>query len=279
VDQDMLSLKAFLTLPADYPMDIETPPIERIPVDNILMESPEAVFAMALKSQPQIRGNGLRLLSAEKALASAKGQMYPSLSAFAQLNTSFNSFLNSPTGYNVTGEQATGTYAKDGVNQFPVYAPVGKIVYGKNSFGQLWNGYWSQLNDQFGQAVGLSLSVPIFNGWRAKANVERAKLNIERSNLTIESDTLRLKQDVYGAYNLALGNYQLYLARVKALETAQRSYDLATKRYDLGVMQTIEWLNNQTALATARINKLIAQYNYVFAMKVLEFYKGQGVKL
>jgi outer membrane protein len=152
-------------------------------------------------------------------------------------------------------------------------------VYGKKNFGNLWDGYWGQLNDQFGQAIGLNLSVPIFNGWRARANVEKAKLDVERSNLAIESDTLKLKQDVYTAYNQALGNYQIYLARVKALETAQRSYDLSTKRYDIGVMQTIEWLNNQTALATARINKLIAQYNYVFAMKVLEFYKGQGVKL
>jgi outer membrane protein len=279
VDQDMLSLKALLTLPADYNMDIETPPIDKIPVDNIISETPESVFAMAMKSQPQIRGNELRLISAQKALASAKGQLYPSLTAFAQLNTSFNSFLQSPTGYTVTGETPTGTYAKSGVNQYPVYAPTGVISYGKNSFGQLWNGYWGQLNDQFGQAVGLGLSVPIFNGWRTRANIERGKLAVERSNLQIESDTLKLKQDVYTAYNLALGNYQLYLARIKALETAERSYDLATKRYELGVMQTIEWLNNQTALATARINKLIAQYNYVFAMKVLEFYKGQGVRL
>ena len=272
VEQDMLNLKALLTLPADYPMDIETPPIDRIPVDNILSETPDAVYAMALKTQPQIKGNSLRLLSAERALASAKGQLYPSLSAFAQLNTSFNSFLQSPTGYNVTGDSPTGAYAKTGTVNYPVYAPVGTVVYGKSNFGQLFNGYWGQLNYQFGQTIGLTLSAPIFNGWRARANVER-------SNLTIESDTLKLKQDVYTAYNQALGNFQVYLARVKALETAQRSYDLSTKRYDIGVMQTIEWLNNQTALATARINKLIAQYNYVFAMKVLEFYKGQGVKL
>jgi outer membrane protein len=279
VEQDLLNLKALLTLPADYPMEIETPPIEKIPVDNILTESPESVYAMALKTQPQIKSNSLRLLASEKALASARGQLYPSLSAFAQLNTSFNSFLQSPTGYNINGETPTGTYAKQGASQLPVYAPTGTVVYGKKSFGGLWDGYWGQLNDQFGQAIGLQLSVPIFNGWRARANVERARLNVERSNLNIESDTLKLKQDVYTAYNQALGNYQVYLARVKALETALRSYDLATKRYDIGVMQTIEWLNNQTALATARINKLIAQYNYVFAMKVLEFYKGQGVRL
>ena len=44
-------------------------------------------------------------------------------------------------------------------------------------------------------------------------------------------------------------------------------------------MQTIEWLTNQTNLYNARINTLIAQYDYVFKMKVLEFYKGQGIRL
>jgi len=279
VDQDLLSLKSLLTIPADYPLEIETPPIDRIPVDNILSETPEAVYAMALKTQPQIKGNNLRLQSAEKALASAKGQLYPTLSAFAQLNSNFNSFLQSPSGFNINGESPTGTYAKSGSGNLPVYTPTGSIVYAKRNFGQLWTGYWGQLNDQFGQAIGLNLSVPIFNGWRGKANVAKARLDVERSNLNIESDTLKLKQDVYTAYNQAIGNYQVFLARQKALQTAERSFDLATKRYNIGVMQTIEWLNNQTNLATARINSLIAQYNYVFAMKVLEFYKGQGVRL
>jgi outer membrane protein len=44
-------------------------------------------------------------------------------------------------------------------------------------------------------------------------------------------------------------------------------------------MQTIEWLSNQNNLTRARIDKMVAQYDYVFRMKVLEFYKGQGLRL
>ena len=69
------------------------------------------------------------------------------------------------------------------------------------------------------------------------------------------------------------------MARQKEVATAERSFDLATKRYQIGVMQTIEWLTNQANLYSARINLLIAHFDYVFKMKVLEFYKGQGVKL
>jgi outer membrane protein len=84
---------------------------------------------------------------------------------------------------------------------------------------------------------------------------------------------------VYTAYNQALGSFHTFSARQKEVAIAERSFDLASKRYDIGVMQTIEWLTNQTNLYNARINALIAQYDYVFKMKVLEFYKGQGIRL
>jgi outer membrane protein len=63
------------------------------------------------------------------------------------------------------------------------------------------------------------------------------------------------------------------------VKTAERSFELASKRYDLGVMQTIEWLTIQNNLTRAKVDRLIAQYDYVFKMKVLEFYKGRGVRL
>jgi len=205
--------------------------------------------------------------------------LYPTLSAFGQLNSNFNQFFLRTTGFNVTGEQALGTFAKLGPTNLPVYAPTGTQITENRNFGQLWQGYGQQLNDQFGKAVGLSLNVPIFNGWSARANVERAKLDVERNKLSIERDTLQLKQDVYNAYQSALGAYQTYLARDKAVRTAERSFELASKRYNIGVMQTIEWLTNQNNLTRARIDKMVAQYDYVFRMKVLEFYKGQGLRL
>lgn len=275
----LLSLKAFLNLPADYPFDIISPDIERIPLDNILEESPASVYAMAMKNQPQIRGNQLRLQSSEKLLAARKARLYPTFSAFGQLQTNYNQLFDKTTGFNVTGETTTGTYAKFGATQLPVYAPTGEAVTEKRSFSELWDGYWNELNNQFGQSIGLNMSVPIFQGWQTRAGIETAKLQIERNKLSIEQDTLRLKQDIYTAYETALGAFQTYLARQKAVETAQRSFDLANRRYEIGVMQTIEWLTIQNNLTRAKIDRIVAQYNYVFAMKVLEFYKGQGLRL
>jgi outer membrane protein len=276
---DKLTLMGLLNLPADIPFELDTPPVESIPVDNILELSPAVVYGMALNTQPQVKGNNLRLLASEKSYQATKGRLYPTISAFGQLSTNYNQFLKQTTGFNVTGEQTTGTYAKNGAVNLPVYAPSGVFTQENRSFGQLWDGYWGQLKDQFGKSIGIGINVPIFNGWQARSNVERSKLEIERSKLAITRDTLQLKQDVYNSYETALGAYNTYIAREKQVRTAERSYELASKRYDVGVMQTIEWLTNQNNLTRARIDKLIAQYDYVFKMKVLEFYKGQGIRL
>lgn len=278
VELNLLTLKAYLNLPADTAFQIEAPPIESIPVDNILELTPDVVYEMAVKTQPQIKMNNLRLQAAQKNYQAYRGRLYPTISAFGQISTNYFAPFNR-TSFVDQGFQATDAFALDGASQYPVYARNFGTSIAKNDFGQLWDGYWKSLKDQFGQNVGIGLSVPIFNGWSAKANAERARWDIKNRELVVEQETLRLKQDVYTAYNQAMGAFQTFLARQKAEAAAQRSYDLATRRYEIGVMQTIEWLILQNNLSRAKIDKLIAQFDYVFKMKVLEFYKGMGVRL
>ena len=276
---DKLSLKSLLNLPADQAFELAIPPVDKIPVDNILEIRPEDVYQTALSSQPQIRLNELRRKAAEKGLLVAEAQMKPSVTAFGQLASNFNQFLLKGTGVRYMGEQSTGAYIKQGTTQVPVYAPNYDINFVDRKFGEYWNGYGKQLKDQFGQGLGVSINVPIFNGGQARGNMKRAKLDIKRSDLAIERDKLQLKQDIYTAYYSASGSFQTFVAREKAVATAQRSFDLASRRYELGVMQTIEWLNNQNNLTRAKVDRVVAQYEYVFRMKVLEFYKGQGLRL
>ncbi|MBN8857187.1 MAG: TolC family protein [Sphingobacteriales bacterium] len=279
IEVDKLTLKGLINLPADAPFDLEVPPVDQIPVDNILEISPAEVFNMAMHTQPQIKVNSLRLDAAQKSYKAAVGRQYPTISAFGQLGSRFFS------PYKLTGTELLGIfpneniYVMNGTEKLPVYSPVTGYTTTKRNFWGLWDGYGAQLKNNFGQSFGIGLSVPIFNGWSARANIERAKMDIRNKELIVEQDTLKLKQDIYTAFNQARGSFQTFNARQKEVATAERSFGLATKRYEIGVMQTIEWLTNQANLYNARINLLIAQFDYVFKMKVLEFYKGQGIKL
>lgn len=276
----LLQLKAVLNLDAAVPFDVETPDLDKIPMEPLSALQPEAVFALALANLPQLKISELNIKAAEKTSAAAKAAMYPAVGGFVNLGTNFYSTLQRAIpGSTPAGERETGLIAKDGTTSYPVFSQVftGKTV--NKSFTQVWRGFGSQLNQNFGQNLGLSFSIPVFNGFQARNNYERTKLDLRGMQLQKELDNQTLKQEVYTAYNNAVAAFQKEIAGRKAVETALRSYELSKKRYDVNLLTSFELITNQNNLVTAQINYLLARYDYVFKMKVLEFYKGQGLKL
>ena len=151
------------------------------------------------------------------------------------------------------------------------YSRVTPIV-GKTSF-------FPQLSDNFRKSIGLSLSIPIFNGASARTAWERSKLTITNLEYQKQIDNQKTKQDIYTAYNNAIVALEKFNASKKSVETAERSFSFAKKRADVGMLSTFELITNQNNLFTAKLQNVLDQFDYVFKMKVLEFYKGQGLKL
>jgi outer membrane protein len=270
--QFLLQLKALLNLDPALPFDIVTPPVELIPVETLADLQPENVYRIAITSMPQQLVDSLNVMAARKYVDAAKGAMYPTISLFGSLGTAFNNRSKQVTG--VT--QFTPPIGTVNVNGTPytVYSiePFEQPVIGSFS-------YFDQLNQNFRQSIGLGISVPIFNGGALRANWNRAKLNVKSAELLQEQNSFTLKQDIYTAYNDAVAAMQKFNANKKAVETAQKAYDFAVKRYEVGLLSTYELITTQTTLAQAKSNLLAAQFDYVFKMKLLEFYKGQGLKL
>ncbi|MBX3256726.1 MAG: TolC family protein [Chitinophagaceae bacterium] len=274
IELSILQLKNALNLPADTLFQVEMPPVESIPVDNILELSPAVIYEMGLNSLPQFRVNNLRLLAAEKNYKAARGQLYPTVSLWGQLSGLSNSQVREGIGNFIEYKPVIGTVGT-GAGAPEVNSLMTQRLYS----GYQRTPYFTQLNNNFGQNIGFSVNIPIFNGLAARTNVERRKLNIYNQQLLADQEKLNMKRDIYDAYNQALGAFEKYNASVKSVQSAQKAFDYATRRYEIGVLQTIQWLSNQNTLAEAKINALIAQFDYVFKMKVLEFYKGQGIKL
>jgi outer membrane protein len=177
-----------------------------------------------------------------------------------------------------TGEQPTGLFVKNGTTVLPVFSPTISGRKENKSLGEIWSGFGSQLEANFGQSVGLGISVPIFNRFSARTNWQRSKLIVRNLQFQKELDNQTLKQEIYTAYNNVKAALQKQVASKKAVETAQRSYELSKKRYDVNLLTSFELITNQNNLFRAQIDLLLARYDYVFKMKVLEFYKGQGLR-
>lgn len=276
-DINNLQLKAILNLDAAAPFDLDTPPVETIPVEPIASLQPDIVYSIAVGTFPQQKMNDLRITSAQKNVDYSRGRLYPTLSAYGALGDNFFNDLRHVDFLSV--QTNTGGYALNGGTQYQVFLPNPTPVYSSQPFYKAFQGYGDQLSNNFGQQVGLQLNIPIFNGNTARINYKKAQLNVITAKLTKDNDLLTLKQGVYQAYYNAVASLEKFEANQKAVVVAEKSFDLSTKRYNIGMLNTIDYLTNQNNLFTARINVLIAQYDYVFRMKVLEYYKGLGIKL
>jgi len=275
--QNLIQLKALLNLDMAAPFEIETPDVSQIPVETLTALQPNYVYEMALKNLPQQRANQLRYQSAVKNIQVAKSSMYPTLSAFAGVGSSYSprypdqskTVVTRNPGYdtlNFVIESSPGVFK-------PVLAPDIKTTvpfapYGKQVF-----------DITLGQRVGINLSVPIFNNRQLKTNWERSKLNAQNIQLQMSQDNLRLQADIYNAYTNAVNAQQRYLSAKKAAEASQKALDFSLKRYNAGLLSVFELIINQINFTRAKLDVVTAQFEYVFRMKLLEFYKGQGLKL
>jgi outer membrane protein len=279
----LLSLKALLSLDAAAPFDIDVPPVERIPLETVAELQPDHVFNLAIKNQPAQKANLLRMQLLQTNVKVAKAAMYPSISAFVGLGTNFANPFKKITGYNFVGYNPVNPLAPvvnvGGTNYF-LQEPQVEVTQGTKSFGELWQGYSTQLDNNFRQNFGVAINIPIFNnGGAAKTAYKRSKLDVEGAALTIQQADLQLKQDIYQAYTNAIAALERYNSSVVTVQASQKSYDFASKRHEVGLLGTFELITSQNNLSKAKMDKLLAQYEYVFRMKVLEFYKGQGLKL
>jgi outer membrane protein len=271
VQQQLLLLKAILNLDAAAPFDIAAPPVEMIPIEPLAELQPDRVYQLALVNLPQQKVNDLRLQANQEAVRAARGSMFPTLSAYGGLGSNYVN-LETPQKIDVVPSKPTGASVTVDGNTYPVYAPGANVLYGITPYGR-------QIRNNFGQNIGLALSIPVFNNGALRTNWERSKLNVQQSQLNIESSNQTLKQDIYKAYNDAVASLQKFTANQKAVTAAEKAFEFSQKRYNLSLVSTYELLNSQNNLLRARTQLLLAQFDYVFKMKLLEFYKGQGLKL
>ncbi|MBG9375134.1 TolC family protein [Panacibacter sp. DH6] len=269
-EQNVLYLKALLNIDMAAPFDVATPAVETIPLEPLAELQPDYVYQLALTTQPQQKVNELRIKSAEKTIKSNRALMYPSFSGFYSLGTTYNNQNFGIAGYNLRND-TIGKVNVGGVD-YGVVVPNYSPLYTKTKF-------LKQLDNNFNQSVGLGITVPIFNNGNYRLAYQRSKLDLKNLELQRDQSNQTLQSNIYNAYANAMASLQKYNAGLKSVAAAQKAYDFASKRYEVGLLSTIDLLTNQNNLQRAKLQQVANQYDYVFKMKVLEFYKGQGIKL
>ena len=127
-----------------------------------------------------------------------------------------------------------------------------------------------------GENFGVQLSIPIFNGMANNTNIKRNKINIQKSNYALEQVKLDLRNTINQAYNDAKGSLKAYQAAEKTVAARKLAYEYAKERFDNGGMNTFNFLQAGQRNEAAQSEMIKTKYNYIFKLKVLEFYFGEA---
>ncbi|MCX6290457.1 MAG: TolC family protein [Bacteroidetes bacterium] len=265
VDQSVLSLTQLLELDSVKDFNIIDPKVD-IPSGVLQTADVNNVYSMAVNSQPDIKSSEFRVKSAEKGLSIARGGRYPKLSLGGSLSTNYSSAQERLVNYTYGAPDPIGyTNTLDTVFSF---IPSATATFEKKPFKD-------QFNDNLSKSLGFNLSVPIFNSWSTKTSIAHAKINLEQSRLTLESTKKSLYKSVQQAVADANASYKKYLANEKSLQALDEAFHYNEQKYNLGLISTYDYLLSKNNLAKAKADLLQAKYDYIFRLKILDFYQGK----
>lgn len=217
-----------------------------VPVNEnqVMLQSADAIYDKAKQERVELKIARANLDVAKKDIDIARGALQPSLRGF----------------YSFTSRATNADrFSNDGNGNLIIRGP---------------EPIFDQFSENKGNAFGVQLNIPILNGFSARNAIERAKVAFKRSEVAVSQQEIDLKRNVYTAFTDANGALNAYEAAVATLEARTQSYEYAQERFNVGLLNAFDLNQSQTLFANAQSDVIRTKYDYIFRVKVVEFYFG-----
>jgi outer membrane protein len=207
--------------------------------NSIITGNIDEIYSIAEKNRPEIKSSELKLTASKYGLKMAKGGRSPQLSLNYSLNSRYT-YISGQTGLQSFNEQ---------------------LKNNKNS------------------GVGLSMNIPILNGWQVNKNISNSKLNVETSEYNLEGTKKQLYKSIQQAYTDAVAALKKFNVSIKAIASTEESFRYTEQKFNVGMVTPVDYNAAKTQLLKAQSDMSQAKYEFVFKTKVLDFYKGLPLSL
>lgn len=165
--------------------------------------------------------------------------------------------------------------AKAGV--LPTVSMTGGVGTSTNSMSG--NGWGEQMKTNFDASAGVSVSIPIIDGRKAKTSINKARIAQEQARADLLSEEKDLYSTVEGFWLDAINNQQKFRSAKASVESEQASYDLLQEQFNLGLKNIVELLTGKDKLLNAQQSMLQSKYLTIYALQLLKFYQGETLKI
>lgn len=229
----ILTLKQLLNLPERDSLSI------RYPEDNLLTELPEvipadSIFQTALNILPETQAMELKINAARKSLAIAKGAFSPTLKAEYSLYSGF---------YDTERDEQN--------NVIP---------------------FKTQIDNNFGQYLGLKLTIPIFTGLKRITHVKNERLKLHRTEIQVQQEKQILQADIENACLSLQSSAKEYFTAQEQLKANALTLKLTHRKWEEGLISLFELMEtrNRYIASQAEVTRTNIQYN--LQCKTVKFY-------
>ncbi len=262
-----LSLKQLMQMEPDFDLKVEQPEINPEDVENMTAMKLSSIYETARTTQPSLRAGEFRIKSAQEGISIAKAGYLPSVNLFGGMNAFYSSANKN---FVADGGTTTGPDNTILVNSTPVTI---NQLFPSGSVENI--NFFKQLETTFGQSVGLSLNVPIYQNGQVRLAVERAKLNVLNAQIQQNQTEQQLKNDIQTALANARNAKKQMEASQKTFVAAQLAYTNMEKRHAIGAVNALDLNTAKNSMDVSANNRTVARYDYLFRLKILEFYLGK----
>lgn len=199
---------------------------------HIVLLSYREIYERAVQTRPEIQSAAFELRSAEKSLKIAQSSYLPTLSLQAGIGT----------------------------NYFYLHNNAQNLIFRE------------QLKNNLSQYIGFNLNIPLFDRLSTYNSCRQAKLNIKNQKLTLEHKQKQLFKEIQTAYLNLVAAIEKRRTSRRLIVAAEEAFVYARERYNNGKSSVFDFAQAQSQLVRAQAEEAQARYDYLFKMKVMEFY-------
>jgi outer membrane protein len=206
-------------------------------LNNVLITdnsfSPDSIYAIASQTLPRLKEIEYEMKASKKQIAAARGTLAPSVSVGGQIFTGYYALLND------------------------------------TSFQKSFS---TQMKDNFGQAIGATINIPIFNNYSTARNIKLAKIRRNDAELRLEQEKNNLYTDVENAcLNYNRGKDE-FVAAKSNYDFNLKSFEAVQKKFESGLVDVTEYSAAKTALFKAESESLRTKLQLLIRKLTIQFY-------
>jgi len=248
----LLELKRLLNVPVEQPVALVTK------VDSASAAGLLAAIAdtNVITDRASVRSAELNLAAKRLGVAVARADFYPTISVFYQ--SGYLAFPALGQGF----PRSTGALTTDAC---PAGSVAGRVCQ---------NGGW--FSDQ---QVGINVSMPLFDGFRVKSNLDLAQAQTRLAEIQLRQQREAVSVDVARARAELRRSSAVFAARQQNSQEADEAFRLATLRFTRGLSTQLEVSDAQVALLTAQSTEARATYDLFLASADLARALGRPIPI